>query len=30
MADFQKIRQEIPIEELVRLLGIEISIGKER
>lgn len=30
MANFQKIRQEIPIEEAARWLGIEVLNGKER
>ena len=30
MADFQKIRQEIPIEEVARWLGIEVQNGKAR
>ena len=30
MTDFQKIRQEIPIEEVARWLGIEVQNGKAR
>ena len=30
MADFQKIRQEIPIEEVARWLGIEVQSGKAK
>ena len=30
MADFQKIRQEIPIEEVARWLGIEVLSGKAK
>ena len=30
MADFQKIRQEIPIEKVARWLGIEVLRGKAK
>ena len=30
MADFQKIRREIPIEEVARWLGIEVLRGKAK